>query len=63
MKLCKCDFYIDWPNSIDVADLRRFIIEILIKKGEVIRWSIVEIKDFENSFKAKKIRINAVLSI
>ena len=63
MKLCKCDFYLDWPNSIDVKDLREFIIASLIDKGEVIRWSIIEIKDFEDSFKAKKLRVNAILSI
>ena len=63
MKLCKCDFYLDWPNSIDVKDLRKFIIASLIEKGEVIRWSVIEIEDFEDSFKAKKLRVNAILSI
>ena len=63
MKLCKCDFYLDWPNSIDVKDLREFIIASLIEKGEVIRWSVIAIEDFEDSFKAKKLRVNAILSI
>ena len=63
MKLCKYDFYLDWPNSIDVKDLRKFIIASLIDKGEVIRWSVIAIEDFEDSFKAKKLRVNAILSI
>ena len=45
MKLKKVDFYLDWPGSKNIIHLRRFIIENLMKKGEVIRWSIVDIKD------------------
>jgi len=63
MKLSKCDFYLDWPNSNDVINLRKFIIESLIKKGDVIRWSIIEIKDSGNSYKAKQLRIDAILVI
>ena len=60
MKLRKVDFYLEWPVSIKIFNLRRFIIENLMRKGEVIRWSIVDIKDLVDSSK-KKIRINAVL--
>ena len=60
MKLRKVDFYLEWPVSIKIFNLRRFIMENLMKKGEVIRWSIVDIKDLVDSSK-KKIRINAVL--
>tara|TARA_B100000902_G_scaffold55780_1_gene62609 strand:+ start:162 stop:305 length:144 start_codon:yes stop_codon:yes gene_type:complete len=42
--------------------LRRFIKGNLAKKGEVIRWSIVDIKDSVDSSDIKKIRINAVLA-
>ena len=45
MKLRKVDFYLDWPRSKEIINLRRFIIENLTKKGEVIRWSIIDIKD------------------
>ena len=62
MKLKKVDFYLDWPVSIKIIDLRRFIIGKLIKKGLVIRWAIVEIKASVNSSNEKKIRINAVLA-
>ena len=61
MKLRKVDFYLDWPGSKNIINLRRFIIENLMKKGEVIRWSIVDIKASVDSSDIKKIRINAVL--
>jgi len=60
MKLRKVDFYLEWPVSIKIFNLRRFIIENLMREGEVIRWSILDIKDLVDSSK-KKIRINAVL--
>ena len=62
MILKKVDFYIDWPGSKNIIHLRRFIIENLMKKGEVIRWSIVDIKDSVESSNIKKIRIKAVLA-
>ena len=62
MKLRKVDFYLDWPKSKKITNLRRFIIENLMKKGEVIRWSIVNIKDSVESPNIKKIRIKAVLA-
>ena len=62
MKLRKVDFYLDWPRSKKITNLRRFIIENLMKKGEVIRWSIQDIKDSVESFNIKKIRIKAVLA-
>ena len=62
MKLRKVDFYLDWPMSKKIINLRRFITENLMKKGEVIRWSIVDIKDSLESSDIKKIRIKAVLA-
>ena len=62
MILKKVDFYIDWPGSKNIIHLRRLIIENLMKKGEVIRWSIVDIKDSVESSNIKKIRIKAVLA-
>ena len=62
MKLRKVDFYLDWPRSKKITNLRRFIIENLMKKGEVIRWSIVDIKDSVESSNIKKIRIKAVVA-
>ena len=62
MNLKKIDFYLDWPGSKNIIYLRRFITENLMKKGEVIRWSIVDIKDSVESTNIKKIRIKAVLA-
>ena len=62
MKLRKVDFYLDWPVSIKIINLRRFILGNLNKKGRVIRWSIIDIKASVDSSNIKKIRINAVLA-
>ncbi len=62
MNLKKVDFYLDWPGSKNIIHLRRLIIENLMKKGEVIRWSIVDIKDSSESPNIRKIRIKAVLA-
>ena len=62
MNLKKVDFYLDWPGSKKIIHLRRFITENLMKKGEVIRWSIIDIKDSVESSNLKKIRIKAVLA-
>ena len=62
MNLKKVDFYLDWPGSKNIIHLRRFITENLMKKGEVIRWSIVDIKDSVEASNIKKIRIKAVLA-
>ena len=62
MKLTQVDFYMDWPRSIEVINLRQFIMDTLIKQGTVIRWSIIDIKDSADSFSPKKLRINAVLA-
>ena len=62
MRLSKIDFYLDWPVSIKIIDLRRFIIAKLIEKGLVIRWAIVDIRASVDSPNTKKIRINAVIA-
>ena len=62
MKLSSVDFYLDWPVSIKLQNLRGFIIENLEKKGDVIRWSIVDIQNSIDSFGTKKLKIKAVLA-
>ena len=61
MKLSSVDFYLDWPVSIKLKNLREFIIANLEKKGDVIRWSIVDIQFYLDSFGTKKLKIKAVL--
>ena len=62
MKLSSVDFYLDWPVSIKLEHLREFIIANLEKKGDLIRWSIVDIQHSIDSFGTKKLKIKAVLA-
>ena len=62
MKLSSFDFYLDWPVSIKLKNLREFIITNLEKKGNVIRWSIVDIQNSNDSFGTKKLKIKAVIA-
>ena len=62
MKLSSVDYYLDWPVSIKLKNLRKFIIANLEKKGELIRWSIVDIQNSIDSFGTKKLKIKAVLA-
>ena len=62
MKLSSVDHYLDWPVSIKLKNLREFIITNLEKKGDLIRWSIVDIQNSVDSFGIKKLRIKAVLA-
>jgi len=62
MKLSSVDYYLDWPVSIKLKNLREFIIVNLEKKGDVIRWSIVDIQNSIDSIGTKKLKIKAVLA-
>ena len=62
MKISSVDFYLDWPVSIKLKNLREFIVANLEKKGEVIRWSIVDIQNSMDSKNTKRLRIKAVLA-
>ncbi len=62
MKLSSVDYYLDWPVSIKLKNLRVFIIADLEKKGDLIRWSIVDIQNSIDSFGTKKLKIKAVLA-
>ena len=62
MKLSEVDYYLDWPVSIKLKNLREFIITNLEKKGDLIRWSIVDIQNSIDSFGTKKLKIKAVIA-
>ena len=62
MKLNSVDCHLDWPVSIKLKNLREFIITNLAKKGDLIRWSIVDIQDSIDTFGTKKLKIKAVLA-
>ena len=62
MKLSTIEYYLDWPVSIKLKNLRGFIIANLEKKGDVIRWSIIDVQNSIDPHDAKKIRIKAVFA-
>ena len=62
MKLSTVDFNLDWPASIKLKNLREFIVSNLEKKGDVVRWSIVDIQNSMGSNNTKRLRIKAVLA-
>ena len=62
MKLSTVDYYLDWPVSIKLKNLRGFIIANLEKKGDLIRWSIVDIQNSIDSFGTKKLKIKTVIA-
>ena len=62
MKLSSIDYCLDWPVSIKLKNLREFIIANLEKKGDLIRWSIVDVQNSTDSFGTKKLKIKAVLA-
>ena len=62
MKLSSIDYYLDWPVSIKLENLRDFIMANLEKKGDLIRWSIVDIQNSIDSFGTKKLKIKAVIA-
>ena len=61
MKLISVDYYLDWPVSIKLKNLREFVIANLEKEGNLIRWSIVDIQNSIDSFGTKKLKIKAVI--
>ena len=62
MKLSKVDFYLDWPVSEEISNLRQFVVKNLSKKGEIVRWSIIDIQSLIDDNCIKRIRIYAVLA-
>ena len=62
MKLSSVDFELDWPVSVKLKNLRKFIIANLEKKGDIVRWSIVDIRNSIDSLGTKKLKIKAVLA-
>ena len=63
MKLSEITFCLDWPASVKVINLRKYLIENLKKKGDLIRWSIVNIQNPMNACDIKKLYIRAVMLI
>ena len=62
MKLTEVNFSLDWPPSIDVKNLRKYVVTNLLKKGEIVRWSIINIQTYNDPEFKKEIYIHAVLA-
>ena len=62
MKLSAIEFTLDWPVSIKLKNLREFIITNLEKKGDIVRWSIIDIQKSMDFYSTKKLRIKAVIA-
>ena len=50
---------LEWPQEIDILDLRKFIISNFPKEVEIVRWYIDEIKISNNKTRKKLIKISA----
>ena len=59
MKLNNIIIELNWPQDIDIEDLRKFIISNFPKGVEIIRWYIDEIKIINNKTRKKLIKISA----
>ena len=59
MKLNNIIIELDWPQDINIVDLRKFIISNFPKGVEIIRWYIDDIKILNNKTRKKLIKISA----
>ena len=59
MKLNSILIELEWPQDIDIVDLRKFIISNFPKGVEIIRWYIDDIKIINNKTRKKLIKISA----
>ena len=59
MKLSSIVIELEWPQDIDIVDLRKFIISNFPKGVEIIRWYIDDIKILNNKTRKKLIEISA----
>ena len=59
MKLNSIVIELEWPQDIDIVDLRKFIMSNFPKGVEIIRWYIDDIKILNNKTRKKLIKISA----
>ncbi len=59
MKLNSIVIELEWPQNIDIVELREFIISNFPKGAEIIRWYIDDIKLINNKTRKKLIKISA----
>ena len=59
MKLNSIVIELEWPQYIDIVNLRKFIISNFPKGVEIVRWYIDDIKIFNNKTRKNLIKISA----
>ena len=59
MKLNNIIIELEWPQDIDIVNLRKFIISNFPKGVEIIRWYIDDMKIINNKTRKKLIKISA----
>ena len=59
MKLNSILIELEWPQDIDIVNLRKFIISNFPRGVEIIRWYIDDIKIINNKTRKKLIKISA----
>ena len=59
MQLSSIVIELEWPQDIDIVNLRKFIISNFPKGVEIIRWYIDDIKIINNKTRKKLIKISA----
>tara|TARA_B100001287_G_C22387351_1_gene391663 strand:+ start:212 stop:403 length:192 start_codon:yes stop_codon:yes gene_type:complete len=59
MKLNNIIIELEWPQDIDLVDLRKFIISNFPKGFEIVRWYIDDIKILNNKTRKNLIKISA----
>ena len=59
MQLSSIVIELEWPQDIDIVDLRKFIIRNFPRGVEIIRWYIDDIKILNNKTRKKLIKISA----
>ena len=61
MELSNIEFKLKWHQNIQLNNLRQHIIDNISKRGEVLRWSIDNIKIEEKQSDTKILTISAVI--
>tara|TARA_Y100001970_G_C14111957_1_gene791376 strand:- start:293 stop:484 length:192 start_codon:yes stop_codon:yes gene_type:complete len=61
MKLTNIEFELKWPNTVDLGNLRKLVLDNIAKRGEVLKWSINNIKIENDTINEKILIISAVI--
>ena len=59
MKLDDIVIELEWPQHVDIFDLRKFIISSFPKGVEIIRWYIIDIKILNKKTRKSLLTISA----